>query len=272
METQNSRINTQIIKKHQEYFDLAHSFLKCADDLQDKCVRMEITREHLGKEGFILFFLFAKSCKTTIAALNLCETGYPEDALILSRVNFEAALKVLYILKDKENAKEKAEAYFKYDVIYRVKKLKQLLNMYEHENEYKAKFQETFEELRRQLPSTDDERERICKLAGKNRFELAKENDLLHLLYRTFYWDASDYTHNSLRIADSYVTDADNGHVDFFIMETEKGIRNVIIHLCLFLWYLMDRCNFLFGLGAEKTLKEKWVELESIFKKTSPLC
>jgi hypothetical protein len=271
METQNSRRNTQMIKKHLEYFDLAYSFLKCADDLQDKCVRMEITREQLGKEGFILFFLFAKSYKTTIAALNLCEMGYPEDALILSRVNFEAALKVLYILKDKENAKERAEAYFKYDVIYRVKRLKQLLNMYEYENEYKAKFQETYEQWLKRLPNTDDECERIGKLAGKSVFELAKENNLLHLLYRTFYWDASDYMHNSLRIADSYVRDADDGHVDFLIMETEKGIRSVIIHLCLFLWYLMDKCNFLFGLGAEKTLKEKWVELESICKKTSPL-
>lgn len=267
--TEDPKWQEHIVNKYKEYFDLTSSFLKCAESLQDEFVKKRIGREKLGGEGFVLSFLFAKSHKTTKAALLLCKSGYPEDALILGRVNFEAALWALYISKDKEGAAEKAQAFIRYDAIDGKRALDKLLNAYEDGDEFKTKLQEALSEVQKGLPMTEDEYKRICKLAGKTVFDLAKDVKLLHLLYCSFYRESSFYTHNRIRSSNSYVSES-NGHMEFWVVPTEKGLRNILIHLCLFLWYLMDKFNSLFGLGADEILTQKREELNSIYKKTDP--
>jgi hypothetical protein len=269
VELEHNKWQEYVLNKHKEYFDLVSTFLTCAENLQNECVRKEITSEKLGVERFVLSFLFAKSYKTTKAALLLCKSGYAEDALILSRVNFEAALWTHYIVEDKENAKERAQAFIKYDAIDRKEKLEKLLNMYEDGDEFKAKVRELLNEVERELPESEDECEKVRKLANKKVSELAKNEELLHLWYRGFYWESSNYTHNRIRSANSYVSDS-NGHIKFLLVPTEKGLRNTLLNLCLFLWLVMDRFNFLLELGFEKTLTEKWAQLNDIVKKTDP--
>jgi len=87
--TEDSKWQAHIVDKYKEYFALTSSFLKYAENLQDEFVKRKIDREELGAEGIVLSFLFAKSYKTTKAALLLCKSGYPEDALILGRASFE---------------------------------------------------------------------------------------------------------------------------------------------------------------------------------------
>ncbi|MGB8658208.1 MAG: DUF5677 domain-containing protein [Candidatus Zixiibacteriota bacterium] len=273
IELDDKRWEEYVLNKHKEYFDLASSFLVCANNLQAECVRKRITREELGAKGYVLSFLFAKSYKTTKAALLLCKSGYTEDALILARVNFEAALWALYIIKDKENAEEKAQAFIKYDAIDRKERLQKILNHYENNDEFKEKLREELGQVQKELPVTEDECKRVCKLAKKKVRELASESAidsrLSQLLYGSFYWESSNYTHNSIRSSNSYVSDTE-GHIHFLLVPAEKGLRNVLVHLCLFLWYVMDRFNFLFELGLEKTLTDKFAELSDFCKKTDP--
>lgn len=273
IELDDKRWEEYVLNKHKEYFNLASSFLECANNLQNECVSRKITREKLGAKGFVLSFLFAKSYKTTKAALLMCKNGYPEDALILARVNFEAALWALYILKEKENAEEKAQAFIKYDAIDRKERLQKILKHYENSDEFKEKLQEVLGQVQKELPVTEDECRRVCKLAKKRVKDLANksaiDSTLSWLLYSSFYWESSNYTHNSIRSSNSYVSDSE-GHINFLLVPAEKGLRNVIVHLCLFLWYVMDRFNFLFELGLEKTLTDKLAELNDFFKKTDP--
>jgi len=267
--TEDSKWQAHIVDKYKEYFALTSSFLKYAENLQDEFVKRKIDREELGAEGIVLSFLFAKSYKTTKAALLLCKSGYPEDALILGRASFEAALWALYIFKDRESAEEKAQAFIRYDAIDSKRALHKLLDAYEDRDEFRAKLQEALKEVEKGLPKTEDECKRICKLADKTVLDLAKNAKLLHLLYRSFYRESSSYTHSRIRSSNSYILESDR-HIEFWVAPTEKGLRNNLIHMCLFLWYLMDRFNFLFGLGADEILRQKWEELDSICKKTDP--
>jgi hypothetical protein len=269
VELEHNKWQEYVLDKYKEYFDLVSSFLRCAENLQDGFVRKRITEGKLGAEGFVLSFLFAKSHKTTRAALLLCKSGYPEDALILSRVNFEAALWALYIVEDKENMRRKAQAFKKYGAIDRGKQLEKLVDMFEDGDEHKTKFHRLLAETEKELPKTKEEYKEVCSLAGKNVLELAEKVQLLHLLYRGFYWESSNYTHNRIGSADSYVSKS-NGHLGFLLVPTEKALRSTLIHLCLFLWYVMDRFNFLFELGFEKALTDKWTELNDVCKKTDP--
>ncbi|KPK74917.1 MAG: hypothetical protein AMJ89_05215 [candidate division Zixibacteria bacterium SM23_73] len=269
VELEHNKWQEYVLNKYKEYFDLVSTFLTCAENLQNECVRKEITREKLGVEGFVLSFLFTKSYKTTKAALLLCKSGYAEDALILSRVNFEAALWALYILEDKENAKERAQAFIKYDAIDREKRLKKLVNMFEDGDERETKFHKVLSEIQKELPATEDEYKKVCSLAGKTVSELANKEELLHLLYGGFYWESSNYAHNRIRSANSYVSNS-NGHIKFLLVPTEKSLPNILVNLCLFLGYVIDRFNFLLELGFEKTLTEKWAQLNDIVKKTDP--
>ncbi len=261
-----------VLNKHKKYFDLASSFLVCANNLQAECVKKRIAKEELGAKGYVLSFLFAKSYKTTKAALLLCKSGYTEDALILARVNFEAALWALYIIKDKENAEEKAQAFIKYDAIDRKESLEKVVKILEDGDEYKTKLLKELDEIQKEIPKTGDECKKVSKFAGKKVFDLVTDidKDLLHvMLYRSFYWESSNYTHSKIRSSNSYVSDSE-GHIHFLLVPAEKGLRNVLVHLCLFLWYVMDRFNFLFELGLEKTLTDKLAELNDFCKKTDP--
>lgn len=269
VQTDDPRWEEYVLDKHKEYFGLVSSFLECAHDLLDKFADKGITGEDLGQDGLVVCFLFAKTYKSTKAALRLCKSGYTEDALILARANFEAALWALYIAQDRGNAEEKAKAFIRYDAIDRKQQLDKIIEMYVEDNESKVKFLEVSNRVERELPKTQEERKRVCRLADKNLFQLAKEVRLTHLLYRTFYWESSKYVHSKPGCAKSYVSES-NGHINFLLIPTETGLRNVLIHLCLFLWYLMDRFNYLFELGFEKTLSEKWTELDEIYKKTEP--
>jgi hypothetical protein len=254
-----------IVTKYQEYFDLTYSFLKSAEDLQDEFVKKKIDSGRLGAEGSVLSFLFAKSYKTTRASLLLCKSGYSEDALILARVNFEAALWALYIFKEKRDAEEKAIAFIKYDAIERKEKLSKLLREYEDEGEFKAKLKETLKQIEKELPKTDSECRMICRIAGKKTFDLAKDVKLLHLLYRGFYRESSSYVHSRIGSSPSYVTES-NGHVRFSVAPSEKGTKDVLIYLCLFLWYVMEKFNLQFGLKSEEILNEDWAKLNEVCK------
>lgn len=267
--TEDLKWQEHMLDKYKQYFNLISSFVECAEKLQDEFAKKRIDRVKLGPEGFVLCFLFAKSYKTTKAALLLCKSGYPEDALILGRVNFEAALWALYISRDKERAAEKAQAFIRYDAIDRKKRIDKLLGMGEVGDEYKRKLREVLKQVQKDLPSTEDERKKICGLADKTVLDLAKDVKLLHLLYRGFYWESSSYTHNRIRSSNSYISES-NGHLRFWVAPTEKELRDVLIHLCLFLWYIMDKFNFLFDLGLKKVLTDKWTQLNDVCKKTDP--
>jgi hypothetical protein len=267
--TEDPRWQEHMLHRHKEYFNLAFSFLQCADKLQDEFVRKRINREELGAEGFVLSFLFAKGYKTTKAALLLCKSGYPEDALILARSNLEVAFRALYIFKDEEKATEKAEAFIKYDAIDLEEKLQKLLNLCEDEDNSKAEFLEALSRIQKEHPETQEECAKVRKLAKKSVLELAGDDKLLYRLYHSFYWRASVYAHNRFRSSEPYVLESNEG-IKFWVAPTEKGSRDVLLYLCLFLWYLMDEFNSLCQLGSENTLTAKWTELNELFKKTDP--
>ena len=257
------------VRKHEKYFNLASSFVTCAENLEDEFAGKRITRERFGLDGLLISFLFAKSHKTALAALLLCKRGYPEDAVLLARANFEAALWAQYIAKDRENAPQKADAFFKHDVIERKKRLEKIVNLYEEGSASRERFERLLNDLETQLPRTEDEHKRICGLANKTLLDLAKEDRLTHVLYRTFYWESSEYAHSKARSANSYILDAD-GHVDVLVVPKDEGVANVIVHLCLSLWHLMDRFNFLFELGAEEMLDQRLSELGEICREKRP--
>jgi hypothetical protein len=250
------------------------SFLKCAEDLQDKFNEKKISRGKLEATGVVISFLFGKNYKTAKATLLLCKNGYSEDALILARANFEAMLWALYILRDKETSQKKAKAFIKSDAFDKKKAMKQMLNLDEDNSEFKADLQMELNRAQKELDELINEDKEVYELAESisckkaNTFGLAEETNML-LLYRSFYSFSSLYAHSKVRSSIPFISESEHG-IKFSTVPTEKGLRNALINVCHFLWYLMDGYNTLFDLGLKQVLDNKWTELNTVIGKTTP--
>jgi hypothetical protein len=249
-------------------FNLASSFLKLGEDLQNEFNKRQISPDTLSAEGAVLCFLFAKNLTTAEAVLILCRERYPKDAMILVRTIFEAVLWVLDIFREPHRAEEKARAFIKYDPIDRRKKLKQVLELPQKDDNIK---EQLISELKRaegetiELEKELKGRKDLLKYGDTPVRELANNNGLLYL-YLTFYWLSSHYAHNVIRSSLPFVQDSDKG-VDFIAGPSEKGIDEVLIYLCHFLWYLINQFNSFLKLERDDIILLKQQELENIIGK-----
>ncbi len=262
-----------VCNKYKEYFDMASSFLKCAENLQDEFANKKINRGTLGAVGAVICTLFAKHYKTTKAGLLLCKSGYPEDALILARANFETALWSLYILRDEKDKEKRAQAFIKCDVISRKKALEKMLEINEGMDESKAELQKELDKVKLELLNLEKESPELYKLAWEMKnikiVHLAKEANLLSF-YRSFYWLSSLYAHSEARSSIPFISESKQGDIGFSTVPTEKDLRDVLIYLCNFLLYLMDGFNSLFKLGLEEILSSKWTEFGNFIRRATP--
>ena len=254
-----------VLSKYKKNFDMVRSFLECAKHLKDSFSNKKIPGEKVGAKGSVLRFLFAKVYKTTKAALLLCKRGYPEDALILARANFEAALWVLYIFNDEKDAEKKALAFINADIFSRGKALREMLGIDKSNDKYTAELRKEFESVKQQLSEIEKRDKEICKLAkeldDKKIVNLANDVGLL-VIYRSFYWYSSLYAHNKCRSSNSYISES-SGRPEFLVCPTEEGLLRIFIPLCQFLFYVMDKFNSLFELNLEGELKDKLVLLNN---------
>jgi hypothetical protein len=259
-----------VLSKYKKNFDMVRSFLECAEHLQDSFSNKKIPKEKLGAKGSVLCFLFAKAYKTTKAASLLCKRGYPEDALILARANFEAALWALYILKDGADTEKEGRAFINADMFSREKALRGMLGIHGDDDQYKAELEKELDSVKKELAEMKNRDKEIYELAEKlenkriNIVGLANDVGLL-VIYRSFYWISSLYAHSRARSSRSYISESKR-YLEFLVCPTEEGLADVLIWLCHFLWYVMDRFNSLFNLAVEDKLKDKWKQLEDNMK------
>ena len=276
-------------------FELLSSFLKIAGELQGRFERKHVTLE---APGAILCFLLAKSLTTAEAVRVLCEKGYSKDALILVRSVYEAALWVLDIFREPELVSEKAIAFIRDEPIDRKKMLGKMLALVPEEasdktapdrekaddrdvsperataretgQAFRQKLKKQLERAEQDVSAIDAEHKitESLKNYGKKTLEqLAHDSTLLHVHY-AFYWQSSLYTHNRPRSSLSFMKEQQKGWQFLWGPDAEQ-IDDVLIYLCHFLWYLLDRFDAYFRLGQEAVLSEKWGELEEIMKLAS---
>jgi hypothetical protein len=263
------------------YYEFANNLFNVAKELQDKFHTKKVS---LDLAGAILCFLLAKNITTAEAVIILCKKGYTKDALVLVRTVYEAALWVLDMFAESELTNEKAIAFIKNEPEDRKKTLENMLaltieNKVEgkesnHENTF-YKMEEKFkEELQNRIKRAEDDisklekdypirdsvrtygRTKICKLA---------DNAKLLNVYYSFYWQSSLYAHNRPRSSISFMSESEQGW-SFIWGPDPKGIDDVLLQMCHFLWYLLKEFNSYFNLAHDEIILKKWNELEELFE------
>lgn len=276
-------------------FDMLTSFLETAGELQRA---FESKRVSLEAPGAILCFLLAKSLTAAEAVRVLCEKGYSKDALILVRPVYEAALWVLDIFREPDLVSEKAIAFIRDEPLDRKKMLAKMMALVpeksgdrskpeteesdgkqvsaeqatarQREEAFRQKLREELERAEQDLSKIDTEHKITHSLRnyGRKKLEqLAQDSGLLHMHY-AFYWHSSLYTHNRPRSSLSFMADKQNGW-QFMWGPDSRQIDDVLIYLCHFLWYLLDKFNVYFQLSQDRVIAEKWQQLEELMSLVS---
>jgi hypothetical protein len=273
--TENSN-NIKLVR----YYDFADNLFNVAKGLQDKLHAKKIS---LDLAGAVLCFLFAKNLTTAESVIVLCKKGYAKDALVLVRTIYEAALWVLDMFGESELTNEKAIAFIKNEPEDRKKTLENMLALtkenkvtgkelenqstfYKMEEKFKEELQNRIKRAEDDILKIEEEyqirdslrtygRTKVCKLADNAR--------LLNIYY-SFYWQSSLYAHNRPRSSISFMSESEQGW-NFFWGPDPKGIDDVLLQLCHFLWYLLREFNSYFRLAQDEVISMKWQELEELF-------
>lgn len=256
---------TKITNNNEKYFNFANSLLRCSEDLQDRFNKTSIPKERLPVEGAVLCFLFVKSYKTAGAVLLLCRNGYQEDALILVRSIFESALWVLYIFKDGKNVEEKARAFIYRATIERAKKIREVYEQHQEEDQLKRQLEELLHETEREVSKIKEEyqgRAHLLKYGKKNVKELAAETGMVYL-YPTFYWESSLYSHSASGSSVPFVIESEK-HLHFLAAPADDRTPDVILSLCDFFLRIIKAFDSYFGFEAANFLSAKRAELDKL--------
>lgn len=276
---------------------LTTSFLKLAKDLQDQFQKKQVS---LDLAGGILCFLLAKTLTTTEAVLTLCreQCAYPKDALILVRSVYEAALWASDIFREPDLTAEKAIAFIRNEPFDRKKMLEKMLALVQEElnagekledrppdggydsakssisleqrERFKEKLTEELEKAEQEISKIEKEykvRKSLLNYGKRNFDQLARDAGLLHI-HHAFYWQSSLYAHNRPRSSISFVRETEKGW-EFCWGPEKKQIDDVLVYLCHFLWYLLDKFNWYFKLQRDDLILEKWQGLDEIFSLAS---
>lgn len=198
-----------------------------------------------------------KAYKSHAAILLLCESGYGEDAAILSRSLFELAITTVYISADESNAR--AQRYFDYDWVIRDEMYNHLLST----DELKA-------ELEKRTVGTDAKVEEVQRRAkevraGYTADELRKRNwsgksirDMAidvgrEDAYKTAYRLQCSLAHSDITVADNYIKETGD-QLMMDISPNENWVPSTLVATIDFFLGIVRAWNSVYAHGLDDRL------------------
>lgn len=205
-------------------------------------------------------YLILKAFGTFRAGLELCRTGFAEDAEILGRVLFEIAVNLEFIATDPD---EWAWVFCRFESLRMLRELKDVLPEIEAKGgrpaEDLSRAEDLVDELRRRHPNCDGWK----TWSGRSVVEMAKTAGLLPA-YTPVYQRLNDLTHSSPYAAQRYMSIASE-EMSLRLPPEPVDIDKPLVLLCDMFYRCLHRADGVFGLGGKDRLVELASRVATVF-------
>lgn len=228
-----------------ELLNLGGRCIELADEVGQSVKHIESASEDEYLHKIINFYFLVRSQQTLSSILCLCQAGYTDQALTLSRSILEMTITLKYIAKQPV---QRAELFVYYDYILK-------RNWLEKCKEHKSKLPEIYERIREEEKDVEQNYQRVKSnypdkyhWAGKGMTiaKMAKEKEIgEEFIYDIAYGYICDKSHNAVNcVKDIIKSIEENGDITIDIGPNKKYLGWAIgfsLASCLFI--IGNFCN-----------------------------
>ena len=205
-------------------------------------------------------FVLAKGRRTHEAITLLCQSGFGEDAFMLSRTLFELLVIFLYILADATD--KKLTRYMEYDHITRKKLYDHIATRPELLKDERAT-PEIFQQIQSAYDDVKENYEKPFtwsdKTIAKMSKDVGREED-----YKTAYKIQCMLSHSESRSMNEYFKEDDDGSLVIDIGAKTNLIEESLVKNFDFFFSVLERADKIFVFGLEKEfekISKKYIDL-----------